>query len=235
MQEKLELLKRLQEIDLRIRKISINIDEYPRKIAEVEEKLSQKRIVCEQRKKTLEELERDRKKKEDNLRFEEERVKQWEARLKEIKNNRDYQALLREIAAAKRDNSLMEEEILKELEEIEEIKKELEQDEPEYRHLEEEFNNTNSELKDKFAQDEKELGEQAQIREKIARDISTDLLKKYDLIRKQRAGLALVPAKNSACQGCNMDLPPQVYNEVRRNKEIILCPNCQRIIYWEEG
>jgi len=233
LREELESLKKLQEIDLRIREVSQKIEEYPRKIAEVEERLSQKRAACEQRKKTLEELERDRRKKESNLELEEERLKQWEARLKEIKNNRDYQALLREIAAAKRDNSLMEEEILKEMEEIDTINKEMEQEEPENRDLEKEFNTTNSELKDKSAQDEKELGDQTQIREKIARDLSADLLKRYDLIRKQRAGLALVPARDNVCQGCNMDLPPQIYNEVRRDTEIILCPNCQRIMYWE--
>ncbi len=223
----------MQEVDLGIKEINQKIEEYPRRIAELEENLSQKKAACEQRRKTLVELEMDRRKKESNLRLEEERLKQWEARLKEIKNNRDYQALLREIAAAKRDNSLMEEEILKELEEIDAIEKELEQREPEYRNLEEEFNITNSKLKDRFAQEEKELGERTQIRGKLARDIDTDLLKRYDLIRRQRAGFALVPARDSACQGCHMDLPPQVFNEVRKNKEIIHCPNCQRIMYWE--
>lgn len=235
LQEQLELLKKLQEIDLGIKEISQKIEEYPERIAKLEENLSQKREAFEEKRRALAELEMDRRKKESNLRLEEERVKQWEARLKEIKNNRDYQALLREIAAAKRDNSLMEEEILKELEEIDTIKKELEQREPEYRDLEDEFNITNSKLKDKSAQEEKELGEQTQIRERIAQDINADLLKRYDLIRKQRAGFALVPARNNVCQGCHMDLPPQVFNEVRKNKEIILCPNCQRIMYWEES
>jgi predicted nucleic acid-binding Zn-ribbon protein len=41
-----------------------------------------------------------------------------------------------------------------------------------------------------------------------------------------------VPAVNSICNGCNVNIPPQMYNELQRCKSVKLCPNCQRIIYW---
>jgi len=36
------------------------------------------------------------------------------------------------------------------------------------------------------------------------------------------------------CSGCNVNLPPQMYNEIQRFDRIRFCPNCQRIVYWRE-
>ena len=56
---------------------------------------------------------------------------------------------------------------------------------------------------------------------------------KYSAIRMKR-GLALVPVKNGTCQGCNMNIPPQLFNMIQRGDSIELCGNCNRIIYWDK-
>ena len=57
--------------------------------------------------------------------------------------------------------------------------------------------------------------------------------KKYSAIRMRR-GLAMAPVKNGTCQGCNMNIPPQLYNVLQRGQTVETCPSCHRIIYWEE-
>jgi predicted nucleic acid-binding Zn-ribbon protein len=52
-------------------------------------------------------------------------------------------------------------------------------------------------------------------------------------LKEKRNGIAIVLVKNEGCQGCYVNIPPQMYNEVQKNNEIILCPNCHRILYWE--
>ena len=61
----------------------------------------------------------------------------------------------------------------------------------------------------------------------------SDVLKKYSAIRMRR-GLALVPVKNGTCQGCNMNIPPQLFNTLQRGNSIEVCGNCNRIIYWDK-
>jgi hypothetical protein len=46
--------------------------------------------------------------------------------------------------------------------------------------------------------------------------------------------LAVVSVRNGTCQGCNMNIPPQLYNVLQRGQTIETCPSCHRIIYWEE-
>ena len=42
------------------------------------------------------------------------------------------------------------------------------------------------------------------------------------------------PAETQAgtCLGCHMHLPPQFFNELQRARDIRLCPNCHRILFW---
>ena len=60
-----------------------------------------------------------------------------------------------------------------------------------------------------------------------------DVLKRYGNIRMRR-GLAVVSVRNGTCQGCNMNIPPQLYNVLQRGQTVETCPSCHRIIYWEE-
>ena len=69
-------------------------------------------------------------------------------------------------------------------------------------------------------------------KEKLKPEIPAELLKKYQFLRANRAGVALAPVNRGTCQVCHMNLPPQLYIDLQRNEQMIHCPNCQRIIYW---
>ena len=49
-----------------------------------------------------------------------------------------------------------------------------------------------------------------------------------------RRGLAVAPVQNGTCQGCNMNIPPQLFNQLQRGDSIELCATCNRIIYWDK-
>jgi len=59
------------------------------------------------------------------------------------------------------------------------------------------------------------------------------VLKRYASIRMRR-GLAVVSVRSGTCQGCNMNIPPQLYIVIQRGQTIETCPSCHRIIYWED-
>jgi predicted nucleic acid-binding Zn-ribbon protein len=46
-------------------------------------------------------------------------------------------------------------------------------------------------------------------------------------------GIAVTEVKEEVCQGCNMNIPPQLYVEIKSNEEIIQCPQCRRILYYK--
>ena len=78
------------------------------------------------------------------------------------------------------------------------------------------------------------IGKHRKAREKIAENIDASLLSRYQMIFNRRAGVAVALARAGTCQGCRMRLPPQLYNEIQKHLQIYFCPNCQRILYYEE-
>ena len=68
----------------------------------------------------------------------------------------------------------------------------------------------------------------------LSGDIERDLMKKYEIIKKRKNGLAVVAVLKGVCSGCHLNIPPQMYNELLKSDHILSCPNCNRIIYWDE-
>jgi hypothetical protein len=55
------------------------------------------------------------------------------------------------------------------------------------------------------------------------------------MLLEKRQGIAVAPVSNGVCQACNMNLRPQLYIELQKQQTLILCPNCSRILFWENG
>lgn len=70
-------------------------------------------------------------------------------------------------------------------------------------------------------------------RDLMSRDIPPPLLQRYEVIFSRRGGVAVSEARDGACQGCRMRLPPQLFNEIQKHLQVHFCPNCQRILYFD--
>ena len=57
-------------------------------------------------------------------------------------------------------------------------------------------------------------------------------LARFDLVSSRRNGIALAEARDGICTICHVRLRPQVFNNVRRNEEIVQCDSCNRILYF---
>jgi predicted nucleic acid-binding Zn-ribbon protein len=67
-------------------------------------------------------------------------------------------------------------------------------------------------------------------RETVTKQLPASLVKKFIILREQRHGKALAFARDGYCMGCNMHLPPQLYNNLYKKEELLTCPHCQRIL-----
>ncbi len=92
----------------------------------------------------------------------------------------------------------------------------------------------NEELETLKKQAEKELAELAIQRKESLAIIPVPVLTRYEFIRKRLKNPAIVYIKNGICAGCNIAIPPQVFNELQRGQQIVSCPNCQRLVFWSE-
>ena len=68
----------------------------------------------------------------------------------------------------------------------------------------------------------------------MVQKVEKEFLVKYERLIKSKEALAMVSIEGDACGGCNINLPPQVINEVKLKQDLIFCGSCARILYSEE-
>ena len=235
MREQMEKLAVLQTLDIRIRGMQREKDEIPTRLAALEEEFKKKEEKVLGQKTELERLLKERRHKEKELEEEVDRVKKTEARVFEIKTNKEYQAVLKEIEGAKKLNRQREEEILGILERFEELQKIARDGEKELEGKRKEYEQQLAELQQRAAQFDQKMAAEVKERDEQQKGIPPGLLSKYRMLLEKRQGLAVASVSNGVCHGCNMNLRPQLYIELQKQQTLILCPNCSRILFWENG
>jgi predicted nucleic acid-binding Zn-ribbon protein len=233
LREQLELLWELQKIDLDLKRIKEERDRYPKDIKKLDEKQNIERERIQKEKEKIELLEKERKKKEGHLNLEQDKIKRAEGRMFEVKTNKEYQALLTEIEGFKEVASQEEEAILQVLEEIDELKKNLMKREKEVSVNLEKIEAESKRIQEKLTQGDEVWKKQMERREFLAKQLESELSKLYNTLKEKRQGVGVVTVKQETCQGCFVNIPPQMFIEVQKNNTLIRCPNCNRILYWE--
>lgn len=233
--KRLELLKKLQLIDNHLggleKRKKVLLGDLEGKQAHVQEKQNFLTEKQKEHKKFQKEIDN----KELDLKCKEEEIKKFRLDLYKIKNNKEYTALLSEIGGREADKSLLEDEILAMMSQIEDmaagqknLAREVEEEEKALKAL---ANVVEEELKglDKDIQEaRRQLEENSQL-------VDKESLEQYKrLIEKD--GLAVVEVSGESCGGCFMGITPQTINLLMRCQDLILCKNCGRILYLlEEG
>ncbi len=233
MKDQLKLLWELQKIDLELKAIKEEKERYPKEIKKLDEKQKIEKERIQKEREKVESLEKTRRQKEGHLNVELEKIKRAEGRMAEVKTNKEYQALLNEIDAMKGANSRMEEEILQVMDEIDELKKDLSKREKEMGSTLEKIEGERKKLQEKMAQGEEAWKERGERRELLSKQIESKLVKLYHTLKEKRQGVGVVSVKNETCQGCFVNVPPQLFIEVQKNNALVRCPHCNRILFWE--
>jgi predicted nucleic acid-binding Zn-ribbon protein len=233
LKEQLEVLWELQRIDLALKNIKEERDRYPKEMKKLDEKQNMEKERTKKEKEKIELLEKERKQKESHLNSEQDKIKRAEGKMFEVKTNKEYQALLSEIDAIKKACSKEEEEILQVLDEIDELKRNLAKREKEVVTTLEKIEAEKRELQEKMSHDDLVWKGEIERRELLSKQLESQLSKLYSILKEKRQGVGVVTVKKGTCQGCFVNVPPQMYIEVQKNNALIRCPNCNRILYWE--
>lgn len=229
--EQLDILIQLQKIDTRRYALKEELNEKPKGIESLREKFQSKENSLKQLEEKLKNYKLKLKEMELELKTKEESVKKMQIQLYQVKTNKEYASLQKEIEGLKADNSLLEEEIIKYLDEIDALGKQLNREKD---LLSQEKNKIEAEvslIENKINALKEELKTIESERNNIASHVEPSLLAKYERILVNKSGRALATVLNDSCSGCNIELPPQVINEIRLGEKMVTCDNCLRILY----
>jgi len=231
----LKVLEQIQKIDLEVSAIEQEQKEYEERIETITASITGMEEEIEALSSETETLENLRRDVEERIRQSSEKVTRDERRLGEIKTPREMKALNKEINSANKAKKLGEEELERLAARAGELGDRLDQKRTGIEGKNEEVAGLLAEFEQKKASWNQAVAGKLRSRDEIKATIEPGVLRKYELIRSRRGGMAMVPVENETCQGCYIHIPPQVYIQLKKGvDEIITCPHCHRILYVED-
>ncbi len=225
----------LQNIDSKILDVMRMIDDVPRKIREAEAPVRECERTLDALKQRHEAVEKRKRERERALEDIDEKIKKLKARTAEIKTNKEYQALLKEIETVEHDRSSVEDDLLGVMEDSDALAKHLKTEEQNCKKTFESVERMKTEIGAEKEALERELRSMKDARTQVAGDIDSEIYSQYIMLIEIYHGHAVSEVRDEICQGCNMNIPPQLFVEIKKTEEIYQCPQCRRILFFREN
>lgn len=230
-EEKLMTLYRLQQIDSQIDKIKIIRGELPLEVQDLEDEIEGLQTRIDKFQEEVKSYEKQVSEKKLSIKESTALVKKYEEQQMNVRNNREYDSLSKEIEFQNLEIQLAEKRI-KEFSTALELKNEqIKESKSLLKERESDLRVKNSELKGIVQETEKEEQSLFNKSTELKKNIDDRLVVAYNRIRTNaRNGLAVVQIERDACGGCFNKIPPQHHLDIRMHKKIIVCEYCGRIL-----
>jgi predicted nucleic acid-binding Zn-ribbon protein len=230
--DQIKILAQLQSIDAQAHDLKKALAEQPAVKKRIEGEFEKKKASYKLAEEVLKTAQLRQKEKEIGLQSLEDKIQKMQSQLYQLKSNKEYQAMEMEIKGGRADKSVLEEEILKLFDAVDDAKKKLAKEKEALAAEEKKFKDEIAVVDKEIADLQQKISVAEENRKQYLPNIDPKILGQYERLLKNRDGLALVPVKGGSCSGCNMELPPQMVNEVHANDKLIYCESCARILYW---
>lgn len=223
---------RLQQIDTFIEDARRLISERPDRIRALDTRLVTAQEAVDRTHHHLAENQSARRTCEKDLAAVQTRLAKFKDQVMDVKTNREYQAMQKEIEVAQTEVRRIEDLILERMIEAEDLGQDLKRAQQDLAADQAAVRDERRALEDEAARLEVELERMSAARQTLMAEMPAHVLMVFEQVAKGRRGIAVAEARDGHCTLCNVRLRPQVFNEVRKNDSFIQCDSCQRILYF---
>ena len=234
MATQIDVLANLQIVDQSLRAKTLAVEEGQGRVAALEEAVQAQSAAAASAREELTAVSARQQDLETRLSANETKLKDRRMRLARIRSDKDLGVARREVDLLKEETGTIENELISVLEQVEVVGAKLRGIEEELARLRAAMETEAAELRETVSRLSGEIERERSVRNALVEGLDGDLRRKYEMIFSRRGGLAVVEIREGTCQGCRMRVPPQLFNEIQRNEQVILCPSCQRMLYWRE-
>lgn len=229
--EQAKALEQMQELDLKIDQLRKSRNSLPEMLRSLDQTLGKLQAQMTGKKGAMGELEKLLRQTEAALDINRDRLARSNSRLEGVQNSHEYQAVSKELDQLKKQGTSLEEQARKARTDAEAAQKEFAGLTSQYEKVAEERKAQDDQLASQRSQLDTEINLLLDQRRKYSAQVDSRILAQYDRVRGARGGVGFVPAVDGRCKGCNMVVPPQLYNEIRKALAVHACPSCHRLLF----
>jgi len=231
LKKQLASLYELQQFDLRMLLLNQQRESVPHKIEKLEESFQMHQQALECKKEVLAQARRELRSRNAELDNQQEQRQKYQTQLREVKTNKEYQALDKEISFLQQKESDIEDVILGIMLQIDQRQEELQHQQKIY----DAENEKNREEKFNYKREAEDIAAAVathqEERKRFSPEIGEDLMNGYQAWSKRNKTSFVSIVSESACSSCRIAIPPQTLKEARKYERIVLCASCRRILY----
>jgi predicted nucleic acid-binding Zn-ribbon protein len=158
-----------------------------------------------------------------------------EKNMDSISTQREYEALDKEIRDATEKEQQYRKDLQREERLLSELDEQMKQNAALIEQQDQELQERRAGIEIEIAQKKAETDRLVEEEKNLTPDLDSEVLFKFERIIRNKMGRGIVAIKSGVCMGCHMILPAQFANTVRRGEEIVFCPYCSRILFYEES
>ncbi|HSA04565.1 MAG TPA: C4-type zinc ribbon domain-containing protein [Tenuifilaceae bacterium] len=230
-EEKLRILFQLQLVDSKIDRIKMLRGELPLEVQDLEDEIEGLETRMENLKQEIENFEALVTKKKQEIKDAETLIKKYEEQQKNVRNNREFDSLTKEIEYQTLEIELCEKRIKEYTQQVKDKKQSIDQSKKQLEDRTHDLGLKKTELDNIINETQKEEDDLVKKSEEYANIIESRLYTAYRRIRgNARNGLAVVTVQRDACGGCFNKIPPQRQLDIKIRKKVIVCEYCGRIL-----
>ena len=234
-EEQIATLVKLQKIDTEAQKLQSFLNEIPVRIEILDERLEKFVRSVDEDENIISELNKKYRTYESDVQINLGKIQKSQDKLRSAKTNKEYQSSLKEIEDIKSKNSRIEDEMLEFLERIEDAEKDLNEQKQRYSQIIDDTKREKDSLNRDTERCQKDLTQLGSDRDVVTESLDGAILDIFNRVKaKQPDAVAIAEVKDEVCQGCNLNIPPQMYIDLQHRNSLKNCPSCERIIYWED-
>ena len=233
MNQTLEQLIKLQEIDHRLMEIKEHMGDLPKTVESQELEITTIQSKNEQKQARIDQIDKDIRHHESEIEDFSTKLKKYKEQLFLVKSNKEYDAISQEIDHMKTTISESETVQLQFEEEKTELEETIKLNTNKIESTSESLSSNQIALQSAMAETTHEQEKLESSRNILFKDIEPTYLSQYETLRNAREGVGMASIIGSACGGCYSQLPPQIVIEIKENKQIITCPGCSILQFWD--
>jgi hypothetical protein len=233
-QEQLQVLKALQTLDQNRRELLLQRQQLDNEQAVLLAEVSRVQAMADSLAATIAARQAEREELLGKLEHERGLAVRAEARLPQIKTQREYLAVLKEVDTAKKQIKDLSDQLAAKDRETEALHADKAEKDGELAALRAQTAARQAEIDAAAVSLDDGLANHGRQREQLTGQLPVALRKRYDMLLERRNGVAVVEARDGACLGCHMHLPPQLFNRLYVAQEVQSCPHCNRLLYLGE-
>jgi predicted nucleic acid-binding Zn-ribbon protein len=227
-----DLIIELQRLDTEIHNSALVLEGIPRLVQDIEKKIQVGSKHVADAKDKMSQNQKKRRDLETEVKDIKVQIGKYKRQLNEVKTNKEYTSLLKEIEESQHMVDTLEETIIAEMLAADDVEEQIKSALHRHGQDEESLKKEKLILDEKMKETEAKFAALSKDREALLPRIPREQMKIYEAILQKKGGAALSPVTGDFCAMCHMRVRPQMLNEIRDKVKVILCENCGRILYW---